>query len=116
MTANCSSTTVSTSISPADWPCRCASSTGPTRRRARLLRACGDLLPGWYDDWAMLERERVRQLQLHLFETAADELLRAGRHAVALELAIGALHMEPARQSAHRQDRCVSVMRTGRRC
>src|SRR2546430_909151 len=25
------------------------------------LRPCGDLLPGWYDEWVLLERERVRQ-------------------------------------------------------
>jgi len=62
----------------------------------------GELLPGWYDDWIVLERERVRQLQLHVLEVAADQLLRAGRHAVALELALGALRMEETRESAHR--------------
>ncbi|OLB76585.1 MAG: hypothetical protein AUI14_18340 [Actinobacteria bacterium 13_2_20CM_2_71_6] len=66
------------------------------------LRPCGDLLPGWYDDWVLLERERVRQLQLHVLETAADQFLRAGRYAAALELALGAMHMEPTRESAHR--------------
>jgi DNA-binding SARP family transcriptional activator len=66
------------------------------------LRPCGDLLPGWYDDWVLLERERVRQLQLHVLETAADQLLLAGRPAAALELALGALHMEQTRESAHR--------------
>ena len=66
------------------------------------LRPCGDLLPGWYDDWILLERERLRQLQLHVLEIAADQLLRAGRHAAALDLALGALHMEQTRESAHR--------------
>src|SRR4051812_32663709 len=27
-----------------------------------------DLLPGWYDDWVLLERERVRQRLLHALE------------------------------------------------
>lgn len=66
------------------------------------LRPQDELLPGWYDDWILLERERVRQLQLHVLEIAADQLLRAGRHAVALEFALGALRMEQTRESAHR--------------
>ena len=62
----------------------------------------GELLPGWYEDWILLERERVRQLQLHVLEAASDQLLQAGRHAVALEFALSALQMEEARESAHR--------------
>jgi DNA-binding SARP family transcriptional activator len=66
------------------------------------LRLCGELLPGWYDDWVLLERERVRQLQLHVLEAAADQLLRLSRHAAALEFALRALQMEQTRESAHR--------------
>ena len=29
---------------------------------------CGELLPGWYDEWVVVERERMRQLQLHALE------------------------------------------------
>ena len=73
-----------------------------TEHDARCLRPHGELLPGWYDDWTLLERERVRHLQLHVLEVAADELLRQGRPAMALELALGAIRIEPARESAHR--------------
>ena len=66
-----------------------------------VLRPKGELLPGWYDDWILLERERVRQLQLHVLEAAADQLLRQGRPAVALEFALGALGLEETRESAH---------------
>jgi DNA-binding SARP family transcriptional activator len=66
------------------------------------LRPYGELLPGWYEDWVLLERERVRQLQLHVMEIAAEQLLQQGRHAVALEFALGALCMEQTRESAHR--------------
>jgi len=66
------------------------------------LRPRGELLPDWYDDWILLERERVRQLQLHVPEVAAGQLLRQGRHAVARELALTALRMELTRESAHR--------------
>jgi DNA-binding SARP family transcriptional activator len=66
------------------------------------LRPKGELLPGWYDDWILLERERVRQLQLHVLETAAEQLLLQSRPAVALEFALSALGMEQTRESAHR--------------
>jgi DNA-binding SARP family transcriptional activator len=66
------------------------------------LRPHGELLPGWYHDWTLLERERVRHLQLHVLEVAADQLLRQGRPAMALEFALGALRIEPIRESAHR--------------
>lgn len=66
------------------------------------LRQCGDLLPGWYDDWVLLERERIRQLQLHVLEIVADELIGLGRPAAALDFATRALQMEELRESAHR--------------
>jgi DNA-binding SARP family transcriptional activator len=37
----------------------------PLPRRAVRLLACEDLLLGWYEDWVLLERERLRQLRLH---------------------------------------------------
>jgi DNA-binding SARP family transcriptional activator len=66
------------------------------------LRQCGDVLPGWYDDWVLLERERARQLQLHVLEIVADQMIGLGRPAAALEFATRALQMEQLRESAHR--------------
>ena len=34
-----------------------------------------DLLPGWYDDWALVERERVRQRLLHALEALSRQLV-----------------------------------------
>jgi DNA-binding SARP family transcriptional activator len=62
----------------------------------------GDLLPGWYDDWVLLERERVRQLRLHTLEALAVRLLAVDRLADALEVAYAAVRAEPLRESAHR--------------
>jgi DNA-binding SARP family transcriptional activator len=62
----------------------------------------GDLLPGWYDDWVLLERERVRQLRLHTLEALAVRLAAMGRLADALEAAYEAMRAEPLRESAHR--------------
>src|ERR1700682_5208768 len=39
----------------------------------------GDLLTGWYDDWIIAERERVRQLMLHALELLCVKLSIAGQ-------------------------------------
>ena len=62
----------------------------------------GELLPGWYDDWVVLERERLRQLRLHALEMLADKLASAGRHSEAVQAACAAVRAEPLRESAHR--------------
>ena len=66
----------------------------------RLLT--GELLPDWYDDWVMLERERLRQLSLHALEALGERLLAAARVGEALEAALAAVAMEPLRESGHR--------------
>jgi DNA-binding SARP family transcriptional activator len=62
----------------------------------------GELLPGWYDDWVLWERERLRQLRLHALEQVAGRLAAAGRHGEALQAAYAAVRAEPLRESAHR--------------
>ncbi len=62
----------------------------------------GDLLPGWYDDWVLLERERLRQLRMQALEAVAVRLASLGRHGEALEAASAAISAEPLRESAHR--------------
>jgi DNA-binding SARP family transcriptional activator len=62
----------------------------------------GDLLPGWYEDWVLLERERLRQLRLHALETLAARLADAGRAGEAVDVAHLAVRTEPLRESAHR--------------
>ncbi|MGR6320747.1 BTAD domain-containing putative transcriptional regulator [Micromonospora soli] len=61
-----------------------------------------DLLPGWYDDWVIFERERVRARTLHALEQVSRRLSAAGRHAQAVEAAIAAVCSEPLRESAQR--------------
>jgi DNA-binding SARP family transcriptional activator len=61
-----------------------------------------DLLPGWYDEWVLLERERLRQLLLHALDAMSDRLLAGGRFAEAVEAAIAAVRADPLRESAHR--------------
>lgn len=61
-----------------------------------------DLLPGWYDDWTILERERLRQRVMHALEAQSRELSCRERYADAVEAAIAAVNAEPLRESAQR--------------
>jgi DNA-binding SARP family transcriptional activator len=74
----------------------------PIDRAPALLTVMGVLLPGWYDDWVLYERERLRQLHLHALEALAARLTRARRHAEAIEAALAAIRLEPLRESATR--------------
>jgi DNA-binding SARP family transcriptional activator len=74
----------------------------PARGDVALLRDAGDLLPDWYEDWVLVERERFRQLRLHALEALCRSLSAAGRHAEATEAGIAAIACEPLRESAHR--------------
>lgn len=61
-----------------------------------------ELLPGWYDDWVLLEREHVRQIALRALERLADRFIAEGRCGEALRVAQEAVRLEPLRESAHR--------------
>jgi DNA-binding SARP family transcriptional activator len=61
-----------------------------------------ELLPGWYDDWVVLERERLRQLRLHALESLAALHIRRRRFPEAIEAALAAVQGEPLRESAQR--------------
>jgi DNA-binding SARP family transcriptional activator len=69
---------------------------------SRLAPEYLDLLPGWYDDWAIADRERLRQRMLHAIEALSRELTAVGRHADAIEAAMLAIHADPLRESAQR--------------
>ena len=62
----------------------------------------GELLPGWYDDWVLLERERLSQLRAHALEVVAGRLAERGRYGQAIQAAYAAARAEPLRESAHR--------------
>ncbi|MFE0193355.1 BTAD domain-containing putative transcriptional regulator [Streptomyces sp. NPDC059008] len=61
-----------------------------------------ELLPGWPDDWLMLERERWDQARLHALESLAQQLQEAGEYLPALQTALTAIAIDPIRETAHR--------------
>lgn len=59
-----------------------------------------ELLPGWYDDWLLMEAEDWRQLRLHALERAAARLAAAQRFGEAIAVATAAIRVDPLRESA----------------
>ena len=75
---------------------------GPESLLVHEVTLEGELLPGWYEDWVLLERERLRQLRTRALEVLADRLVCAGRLGEAIDVAFAAVRGEPLRESAHR--------------
>ncbi len=67
-----------------------------------LLRARGDLLAGWYEDWVIFEQERFRAQRLLLLDEAACHSLLNGAPRLALSLAQLAVSLDPLCESALR--------------
>jgi DNA-binding SARP family transcriptional activator len=65
---------------------------------ARLLEA--DLLPGWDEDWLLIDRERHRQLRMHALEALSRRLVDCGEYARAVDAAYAAIAVEPLYESA----------------
>ena len=69
---------------------------------AIALSRAGEILPDWYEDWVLIEREHFRQLRLHALETMCEELTVERRYVAAINAGLAAVEGEPLRESAHR--------------
>ena len=82
---------------------RVARSSSPEPAALDLVGPPGDeLLPGWYDEFLGIERDRLRQLRLHAAEASASLLCADERYAEAIDVALEAVGIDPYRESAHR--------------
>ncbi len=61
-----------------------------------------DLLPGWYDDWVVEERERLRQIVLAALGRLVPTLIEHGRSAEAVEVGQQAVRLEPLSECSHK--------------
>jgi DNA-binding SARP family transcriptional activator len=61
-----------------------------------------EILPGWDEEWLVVERERYRLLRLRALELAGEAFLAANDHARAMEASLASISSEPYRESAHR--------------
>lgn len=68
-----------------------------------LGRLSSDVLPDWEEDWVGVERERFRQVRLHLLERLAQRASERRHYDRALQAALTAVAGDPLRESAHRQ-------------
>lgn len=59
-----------------------------------------DLLPGWYEDWALLEAEGWRDLRTHALEQLSADFLKVRRFAEAVTAAHAAVRADPLRESS----------------
>jgi DNA-binding SARP family transcriptional activator len=75
---------------------------GASRDDLERLVVAEELLPDWYDDWVILDRERFRQTRMHALETLSETFSDAGRYGDAIEAGLSAVAGEPLRESAHR--------------
>ena len=62
-----------------------------------------EFLPGWYDEWVVVERERMRQLCLHCQETIAEILRHREMFGAAIQTLLTSIGLDPLRESPRRQ-------------
>ena len=81
-----------------------------SRLREAVGYYTGDFLEGltvrdapMWDEWAVAQRERLRQLALHALHALAAYHSARAEHAVALDYATRLLQLDPWREDAHRQ-------------
>jgi DNA-binding SARP family transcriptional activator len=75
----------------------------PDDLQAEVVAALSlELLPDWFDEWLLLERDRWNQQRLHALEALAVRLLEAGRFSQAIETALAAVWAEPLRETSNR--------------
>lgn len=59
-----------------------------------------DLLPGWDEEWLLIDRERHRQLRMHALEALSTQLTDIGEYGLAIDCAYAAIGIEPLCESA----------------
>lgn len=76
--------------------------SGKIRHLSEALECyCGRLLPGFYEDWALLEQERLVERHLQALRQLTDLLETAGEHERAVDVARRGVQAEPLREEAH---------------
>ena len=71
-------------------------------KELELLLEGGELLPDWYDDWVLVERERFHELRLRALETLCELHSTSGDVGAAIGCASAAVRADPLRESSRR--------------
>jgi DNA-binding SARP family transcriptional activator len=64
------------------------------------LPITGELLPGWDYEWVMLERERLRQISLHVLDALCHRWTRERSFDKAIKAGLAAVASEPLRETS----------------
>jgi len=83
--------------------CKIEASSDPNAWRTAIELYQGELLPGNYSEWLLLERENLHLRCVRLLHRAADEFLKANNLGEALTLLQKLVQMEPLDEPALRQ-------------
>jgi DNA-binding SARP family transcriptional activator len=71
-------------------------------KELELLLDGGDLLPDWYDDWVLIERERFHEVRLRALETLCESHLALGDVTSAIRCSSAAVRADPLRETSRR--------------
>ncbi|VAW42170.1 hypothetical protein MNBD_CHLOROFLEXI01-3341 [hydrothermal vent metagenome] len=63
----------------------------------------GDLLEGWYQDWCLLERERLQRIYLLILDKLINYCARHERYELGVFYGQKSLRCDPARERTHRR-------------
>ena len=63
----------------------------------------GDLLDGWYQEWCLVERERLRIIQVSILSRLVNHYVASGEIERGVTVALQLLQIDPAHEQAHRQ-------------
>lgn len=74
----------------------------PSEDAVTMVAGWGELLPGWYEDWVIFERERWRHRRMIALDQMARRALATGELRVALVAAEACVELEPLRENSHR--------------
>jgi DNA-binding SARP family transcriptional activator len=75
---------------------------GGDEQELEALLLGGELLPDWYDDWVLFERERFHELRLRALDALCESHLRSNDAAGALACALAAVQADPLRERSRR--------------
>lgn len=74
----------------------------PSPRRLAELIDASEILPGWEEEWLVIERERFRELRLRALERACEAMISHGDTGHGIQACLAAVEAEPFRESAQR--------------
>lgn len=79
----------------------------PALARSHLAQAAdlytGDFLAGFYEEWALVEQERLREIYLQILQRLVEAQKAAGDYDAALRAALALIAADPLREAAYQE-------------